>query len=158
MILEVSKCHPDAKLPVRAHKWDAGADVFSLEHHWIAPGCNKVIKTGLRISVPPGHMVQVMNKSSIASKRGLLVGACVIDPGYTGELMIDLHNVGDSSTRGADDLATQFVEINPGDKIAQIVVIPVEHVSFVELTTEQFDNLPKFTARGDGGFGSTGAK
>ena len=111
MILDVTKCHPNAKLPVRAHTWDAGADVFALEDECIYPGKNAVLRTGLKISVPTGYMVQVMNKSGIASKNGLVVGACVIDPGYVGELMIDLHNIGYGEATHKN--------IRAGDKIGQ---------------------------------------
>ncbi len=153
MILQFSKIHPDAKAPVRAHTWDAGADVFALEAATIRPGFNQVLRTGLRISVPPGHMVQVMNKSGIASKRNFVVGACVIDPGYTGELMIDLLNV--SSSDMMDKLFRDDT-IDKGEKIAQIVVVPIVHAEFQELTEQQFADIPPISARGEGGFGSTG--
>ena len=74
------------------------------------------LPTGLRFGVPHGYMLEVKNRSSVAAKRSLLVGACVIDSGYDGEVFINLHNVGN---------VTQTIEA--GTKIAQVVMVPVVH-------------------------------
>ena len=87
-------------------------------------------------------MLEVKNKSGIASKRQLVVGACVVDPGYDGEIYVNLHNIG---------VSTQIIK--PGDKIAQAVLVPVVHCGIEEATE---DNLNNGSTRGDGGFGSTG--
>jgi len=134
-----------AKLPHRAHPTDAGADIFycPVGHMpcLLHPGESNVIPTGVRAEVPAGYMLEVKNKSGIASKRQLVVGACVVDSGYDGEIFVNLHNIG----RG-----TQV--INPGEKVAQVVLVPIETCAFVETDGEINDS----SSRGDGGFGSTG--
>jgi dUTP pyrophosphatase len=88
-------------------------------------------------------MLQVMNKSGIATKKQLVVGACVVDSGYSGEVFVNLHNIGNKE-----------VYIHPGQKIAQAVLLPVLTPAIEEVPTDQvYDDE---TTRGDGGFGSTG--
>ena len=154
MNLKFYKIRPDAKLPVRAHRTDAGMDLFycpngdrgvSMEgngNYWLSAKSSNLISTGLKTEIPEGYMLEVKNKSGIASKRQLVVGACVVDPGYDGEIYVNLHNIG-----------TETQVIKPGDKIAQAVLVPVVHCG-IEETTE--DNLNVFSSRGEGGFGSTG--
>ena len=147
MILEYALTRPNANEPQRANPSDAGLDVFyspESEQQAIAiePGASKVIPTGLRFGVPHGYMLEVKNRSSVAAKRSLIVGACVVDSGYDGEVFVNLHNVG---------FKAQFIE--PGEKIAQAVLVPVVHCGVEEVTT---DTLNKNTDRGEGGFGSTG--
>jgi dUTP pyrophosphatase len=154
MKLKVKLLRDGARLPVRAYPTDAGADVFYChnpdEHnhcigeddeYWISAKASCVIPTGIKVEVPPGYMLEVKNKSGIASKRQLVVGACVIDSGYDGEVFVNLHNLGRK---------TQMV--HPGEKLAQLVLVPVETCEFVAAG----DNLNNYTLRGDGGFGSTG--
>ena len=88
-------------------------------------------------------MLEVKNKSGIASKKKLITGACVVDPGYNGELYVNLHNIG---------LQTQY--IHPGDKIAQAVLIPIVHCGIEEVFDPEILNID--STRGMGGFGSTG--
>jgi dUTP pyrophosphatase len=113
----------------------------------MAPGQSMLFSTGLRFGVPHGYMLEVKNRSSMASKRSLIVGACVIDSGYDGEVFINLHNIGHE---------TQVVE--PGTKIAQIVMTPV--VSFRPIETasgDLYDWYPiAISDRGAGALGSTG--
>ena len=105
MNLKVYRLREDAKLPLRAHDTDAGMDLFYCpngertdivmqEGLAIAPRESKVIPTGIKVEVPYGYMLEVKNKSGIASKRMLITGACVVDPGYDGELYVNLHNIG----------------------------------------------------------------
>ena len=94
------------------------------------------------MDVPPGHMLEVKNKSGIAHKQKLLVGACVVDSGYTGEIFVNLHNVG-GETR----------HISPGQKIAQAILAPIVLCDLEEVFD---DPSNKSTDRGSGGFGSTG--
>ena len=89
-------------------------------------------------------MLEIKNKSGIASKRQLLVGACVVDCGYDGEVFVNLHNIGHE---------TQV--IRPGDKIAQAVLMPI---SYCEVEEVLQDSLNYSSTRGDGGFGSTGVQ
>jgi len=155
MNLKVHRLREDAKLPLRAYHSDAGMDLFycpngernyiiSEEGLAIDPRDSKVIPTGIKVEVPYGHMLEIKNKSGIASKRMLITGACVVDPGYNGELFVNLHNIG---------LNTQYIK--PGDKIAQAVLIPIIHCRVEEVID---DNLNEGTLRGEGGFGSTGTK
>ena len=154
MNLKFYRIREDAKLPVRAHKTDAGMDIFycpngdsmaklyQTKDFWIPKGTSRVLSTGLKVEVPEGYMLEIKNKSGIASKRQLLVGACVIDSGYDGEIYVNLHNVGDG---------TQV--IRPGEKIAQAVLVPVACCEVEEVFE---DTLKKKSDRGSGGFGSTG--
>jgi dUTP pyrophosphatase len=91
--------------------------------------------------------MEIKNKSGIAHKRRLLVGACVVDSGYKGEVFVNLHNIGDEA---------QMLE--PGDKIAQAVVVPVVHARFVASESpDLYDWYPiTISARGTGALGSTG--
>ena len=147
--LKVFRIREGAKLPVRAHSSDAGMDLFycpgdnALGEVDFMPGQNWVLPTGLKISVPEGFMLQIMNKSGIASKRTLVTGACVVDSGYDGEIFIDLHNIGNNNQR-----------VVSGQKIAQAVLIPITIPSLEEIEEDNIYGKP--TARGVGGFGSTG--
>lgn len=149
MNLNVYRVRESAILPNRAHETDAGMDVFycppenkggELEFF---PGDSKVLETGLKIEVPRGYMLQVMNKSGIASKQQLIAGACVVDSGYDGEIFVNLQNIG---------MSLRY--INPGQKIAQLVLIPVEIPTLNEIKEDSI--YGGSTSRGDGGFGSTG--
>ena len=88
-------------------------------------------------------MLQIMNKSGIASKKTLVTGACVVDSGYDGEVFIDLHNIGNDNQRVVE-----------GQKIAQAVLVPIVVPSLEEI--EEDNIYGKSTVRGAGGFGSTG--
>ncbi len=150
MILEYARTHPTAHDPQRANPSDAGLDVFySPENEQQAvslnPGESRVIPTGLRFGIPHGYMLEVKNRSSVAAKQSLLVGACVVDSGYDGEVFINLHNVGKRP---------QFIK--PGDKIAQLVMVPVVHFRAVESTSgDLYRNSITISDRGDGALGST---
>jgi dUTP pyrophosphatase len=92
-------------------------------------------------------MMEIKNKSGVAHKRRLLVGACVVDSGYEGEVFVNLHNIGDE---------VQILE--PGDKVAQAVVVPVVHARFIASESPHiYDWYPiTISARGTGALGSTG--
>lgn len=147
----IQKIREDAKLPQRANPADAGADVFYCgdKPAIIYSGESGLLGTGIKIATPYGYVTEVKNRSGMAAKRQLLVGACVIDSGYEGELMINLHNTGYSSQI-----------INPGDKIAQLIVYKVELPSFEELPNDVslYSQTQTKSKRGSDGFGSTGAK
>ena len=119
MIVEYTKTRESAYSPQRANPSDAGLDVFYSANEpqeiiAIHPGTSRLIPTGLRFGTPHGYMLEVKNRSSVASKLSLIVGACVIDSGYDGEVFVNLHNIG-RETRVIQD----------GDKIAQLVMVPV---------------------------------
>jgi len=98
-------------------------------------------------AIPHGYMMDIKNRSGMAAKRQLLVGACVVDSGYEGEVFINLHNVG-----------TEVQLIHPGDKIAQAVVTPVVHARFIASETADIYEWYPIThsGRGSGALGSTG--
>jgi len=150
MIIEYTTLHDNVTLPKRANPSDAGLDIHfspkNAEPVVILPGESVVLETGLKFGVPHGYMLEVKNRSSVASKRSLIVGACVIDSGYNGEVKINLHNVGNDSQ-----------QLQPGDKIAQLVMIPVIHFRVAITEDVLYDDPITISARGSGGFGSTGA-
>ena len=146
--VRVFRTHQEAKLPVRAHPTDAGMDFFfcpkeNVVQKRIEPGQSVLLETGIKMEVPGDCMLQIMNKSGVASKKHLIAGACVVDEGYSGEIFVNLHNIGDQ---------VQFIE--PGQKIAQGVFVRIEKP---ELRILQEDNIyGGETSRGSGALGSTG--
>ena len=150
MIIEFTKTRDSAHSPQRANPSDAGLDVFYSATEpqqliTIEPGDSKLIPTGLRFGVPHGYMLEVKNRSSVAAKLNLVVGACVIDSGYDGEVFINVHNIG-RDTRVVQD----------GDKIAQLVMMPVVHFQPQENIEGTLYDYPKtISNRGTGALGST---
>ncbi len=150
MIIEYHRTHFNSHPPTRGNPSDAGLDVyFSPKTHepvTIEPGQSVILPTGLKFGVPHGYMLEVKNRSSIASKRSLIVGACVVDSGYDGEVFVNLHNIG-----------TEPQVVEPHTKIAQVVMTPV--VSFRALETQSSDLYGWYpitiSDRGDGALGST---
>ena len=153
MILQYHMLRGSDYPPVRANPSDAGLDL-----RWtpteqaevalsIAPGESVLVPTGCIFGIPHGYMMEIKNKSGVAHKRQLLVGACVVDSGYKGEVFVNLHNVGNE---------TQF--LSRGDKVAQAVVVPVVHARFVASETpDVYDWYPiTISNRGTGALGSTG--
>ena len=152
MMLEYYRTRGDVLPPSRSNPSDAGLDVYFCPADQkpvvVEPNGNKVLGTGLKFGVPHGYMLQVMNRSGMASKRCLVVGAHCVDSGYDGEVFIDLHNIGESA---------QLIEA--GTKIAQLVMIPVVTFRAMETKANNLYNWEPITIsnRGAGGFGSTGA-
>ena len=151
MMIEWCRTHLNVHPPTRGNPSDAGLDIyFSPAEHQaisIAPGDSVLLSTGLRFGVPHGYMLEVKNRSSVASKRSLVVGACVIDSGYDGEVFVNLHNIGTE---------TQLVE--PHTKIAQVVMVPVVHFRALERrgSGDLYGWYPiTISDRGDGALGST---
>ena len=152
MILEY-KMREGAKPPNRANPSDAGLDVFycpadpNISAAAIKPGENQLLSTGLRFGIPHGYMLQVCNRSSMGAKRSMIVGAHIVDSGYDGEVFIDLHNIG-----------TETQRVIPGEKIAQIVLVPVVPFRALETSTGNlYDWYPiTISNRGEGALGSTG--
>ena len=149
MIIQYYKTRDDVITPDRANPSDAGLDLFFCpsdgEGIYLQPGETALFQTGLKFGVPHGYMLEVKNRSGNASKRSLLVGACVVDSGYDGEVFVNLHNVGKK---------VQLVD--PGTKIAQVVLIPVVHFRPIEIDTDNLYDFPMtISNRGDGALGST---
>ena len=149
MYIEYFRTRNSAQPPRRANPSDAGMDLAfapdSGEPVTIRPGESMICATGLKFGVPHGYMLQIMNRSSIAARRSLIVGAHVVDAGYDGEVFINLHNVG------------QDVQvIQPGERIAQAVLIPVVPVNPVEYEWDDlYSRVRVHSSRGDGALGST---
>lgn len=133
----------DSELPMprHAHDGDAGIDLFAREDVQIAPGEWLMTPTGIAVAIPRGYVGLVAPRSGLAARHGLGVvnGPGVVDSGYRGELKVILINHG-----------TEPLSLRRGDRIAQLVVVPVADQDFVEV-----EELPD-SARGAGGFGSTG--
>ena len=131
----------DLPLPGYATDGAAGMDVVAAEDVAIAPGARQAVATGLAVAIPAGFEIQVRPRSGRALKHGVTVPNTpgTIDSDYRGELKVILINHGD----------TTFV-VQRGDRIAQLVLAPVTRATWLEV--EQLDE----TARGEGGFGSTG--
>tara|TARA_B100000900_G_scaffold412336_1_gene433907 strand:+ start:2283 stop:2744 length:462 start_codon:yes stop_codon:yes gene_type:complete len=152
MILEYHGLPHCKHKPVRANPSDAGLDIkFNpteiLESVGIEPGQSVILSTGLKFGVPHGYMIQIMNRSGNAAKKHLVVGACVVDSGYNGEVFVNLHNIG-----------TKRQVVRAGDKIAQAVVVPVVPVRFLETSNDNLYDWAAITIsdRGHGALGSTG--
>lgn len=148
MILEFYMVRPGLA-PHRANPSDAGLDVyFNPEESnsiTLLPGENVVLPTGVKFGIPHGYMLQVMNRSSVAAKKSLVVGAHCIDAGYEGEIFIDIHNVG-----------TKPQTVRPFDKIAQLVLVPVVSFRAFEVGDDRvYDDKIAMTKRKRFGFGST---
>ena len=146
MELKIKKLHPKAILPTYGSAGAAGADLYALPEGdpiTIDPGETVFIHTGLSMAIPEGYVGLNFARSGLASKKGLApankVG--VIDSDYRGELMVALHNH-----------SAEARVVEPGERVAQFLVMPVVTARFVEVDT--LDD----TERGAGGFGSTGMK
>lgn len=143
MNIQVKKLREGAVLPTRGSEKAAGYDLYACidQPVVIYPNTNVKIGTGLAIAVPEGYFGAVFARSGLAAKQSLRPANCVgvCDADYRGEYIVALHNDGNEPRT-----------VNPGDRIAQLVVMPFLPVEFTEV-----DELDE-TARGAGGFGSTG--
>jgi dUTP pyrophosphatase len=133
----------DAALPLPAYARpdDAGLDLHAAEGVTLKPGARALVPTGLALAIPPGYAGLVLPRSGLALRHGvtLLNTPGLIDAGYRGEVKVLLVNLGEAA-----------VTLGRGDRIAQLVVQRVEHVTLVPVS-----EMPP-SARGTGGFGSTG--
>lgn len=130
--------------PSYAHVDDAGADLRAAESLDLAPGARALVGTGVAIALPDGYAAFVVPRSGLAVKHGITVvnSPGTIDAGYRGEIKVPLLNT---------DAETSF-RIEAGDRIAQLIVMPVSRAAFVPV-----DELPE-SGRGVAGFGSTGVR
>jgi dUTP pyrophosphatase len=142
MTLHYQLLSPTARPPARAHDDDAGLDLCAAEPASLGPGERASVGTGVAVAIPSGHAGLVLPRSGLAARHGIaLVNAPgLIDPGYRGEVRVLLLNTD----------REQAFEIEPGDRIAQLVLVPLALPELSEV--EALDE----TVRGDGGFGSTG--
>ena len=139
--LPIRRLHPDAVLPERAYSGDAGLDLSACERVELPPGERALVGTGLAVAIPDGHAGFVQPRSGLASRHGITIVNTpgLVDAGYRGELRVVLLNT---------DRKHTFV-IEPGMRIAQLVVMPIAEPAPVEV-----DELPE-TERGVRGFGSS---
>ena len=139
--LPIVRLHEEATLPERAYSGDAGLDLATCERVELGPGERAVVSTGLAVAIPEGYAGFVQPRSGLAARQGISVvnSPGLIDAGYRGEIRVVLLNT---------DAEHTFVA-EPGDRIAQLVVLPIPELELVEV-----DELPA-TERGVRGFGSS---
>lgn len=137
-VLPVRRLDPAAVLPTRAHADDAGLDLYALEDTTAPPGEGSVLRTGVAVAVPAGHVGLLCDRSSMA-KRGLKTAGGVIDAGYRGEVGVVVWN-----------LSRQPQTVKKGERIAQMLLVPIAAPTPIDSS-----DLGS-TTRGAGGFGSTG--
>lgn len=113
----------------------------------IAPNGRINIPSGIRVVIDDPHMcLLAVNKSGIAANKGLILGACLVDADYRGEIHLNLINT-----------SSDPVQIKTGDKLVQFMYLPIAHGDYTEISADEFNAEPP-TARGAGGFGSSGTK
>ena len=178
--LKIKKLHPDATIPTRAHETDAGLDIYASERVMLQPQQKHLLKTGIAVDIPPGYVGFLTSRSGVSSKTNIVIETGKIDAGYNGEMKVNIKNDEQAHERdveinnsqldiGFDNLkynvkgekiknnnpfqveSGRVYQINKGDKIAQLVISPIETPS-VEVV-EEFESE---SARGSNGFGSTG--
>lgn len=138
----------EVKSPVRGHDTDAGIDFFipeDFETITLQPNEDVLIDAGIKVIVPEGYALIFKEKSGVATKKKLTIGASVVDSDYRGVVHLHLFNNGRNE-----------VVLEPGDKITQGLVIPVSLCKPLEISEEEYNSYD--TERGEGGFGSTGNK
>jgi dUTP pyrophosphatase len=134
----------NVKTPNRGTPESAGIDFYvpnDFEDKTLKPGESALIPSGIKVQVPRGYALIAFNKSGVATKQGLMVGACVVDEDYEGEVHLHMTNVSDKDQ-----------VIASGQKLVQFILLPVNYDN-----VEEVHELPsRNTLRGAGGFGSTG--
>ena len=143
--MKISKIR-DVKTPVRGTEKSAGIDFFvpdDITPRRVLPGESACIPSGIKANVPTGFALIVFNKSGVALKRNLAVGACVIDEDYQGEIHLHVYNFG-----------TETEIIAHGEKLVQMILLPVFYDRIEEVSESNL--FEKESNRGEGGFGSTG--
>ena len=148
--MKVTRLSTKAKLPVKASAGAAGYDLFASEAA-VVPACavrdgrveigHALVGTGIAVSLPPGHVGRIGSRSGLSVKHNIEVGAGWIDPDYRGEVKIEMKN-----------FSGQDFIVEEGMRIAQLFILP-----FASPKLEEADGLPP-SARGAGGFGSTGLR
>lgn len=148
--MKVARLSPKAKLPVKASAGAAGYDLFASEAAVVPASAvrdgrveigHALVRTGIAISLPPGHVGRIGSRSGLSVRHNIEVGAGWIDPDYRGEVKIEMKN-----------FSSQDFIVEEGMRIAQLFILP-----FASLELEEADGLPP-SAREVGGFGSTGLR
>lgn len=140
--INITRLTDDVTIPAYAYPGDAGMDLRAIEHVTLAPFERALVSTGLAVAIPEGYAGFVQPRSGLAIKQGVTVlnTPGLIDSHYRGELKVALINLDPNNC----------FEVNPGDRIAQLVIQKVENVAW-----NVVDSLDE-TERGQGGFGSSG--
>jgi dUTP pyrophosphatase len=139
--LPIRRVRPDAILPERAYTGDAGLDLAACERVQLEPGARAVVGTGVSVAIPDGYAGFVQPRSGLAARHGITIVNTpgLVDSGYRGELRVVLLNT---------DATEPFV-VEPGMRIAQLVIVPIPEFALVEV-----EELPQ-SERGVRGFGSS---
>ena len=138
-VLKVKKLRPDAVLPVRKRKGDAGLDLYAVEDVVLKPGEWKAVPTGIAVEIPEGHFGLIKDRSGLALKHALHCLAGVVDENYRGEIKVVMINLG-----------REEFKIEKGTRIAQLLIVP-----YLSVEVEEVEELSD-TERGERGFGSSG--
>lgn len=144
MNIKVKKIHKDARLPVYSSEYAAGFDFFAIEFGIVVPGFPKRFRTGLQFEIPENCVMMIYSRSGHGFKDNVRLSNCtgIIDSDYRSEVLIKLIQ---------DDVdGTRIFSVEPGNKIAQGIVLPRPKIQFIET------DILSETERGKGGFGSTG--
>ena len=138
--VKIKKLHEDAIIPTYAHTSDAGADVYALEDTDIPPHKTIIVKTGIAVKMPDNYEIQIRPRSGLSSKTNLRIANApgTVDSGYIGEIGIIMDNIGNLTAH-----------IKKGDRIAQLVPMPVPMINWIEV------NELEDTDRGSNGYGSS---
>ena len=142
MVLKVKRLRSSAKVPTKAHKTDAGFDLYASEYVDMEPSGITLVPTGIAVEIPEGYCGIIKDRSSMVTLYGHQVVAGVIDSHYRGEVKIALKVIKEFPV----------FSIEPGLKIAQLVIVPIP-----DLEIKEVDDLTD-TDRGEKGFGSSGSK
>lgn len=132
---------PGAHAPTKAHRWDAGYDLFSRDTTTIYAGESATFDTGVHVAIPPGYAGELVSKSGLNVKHGIL-STGLIDSGYRGSIVVKLYNIG-----------KEPYTVSAGDKISQLVIVHIDYLEAGEVPTLLALGEGE---RGDNGFGSTG--
>ena len=144
--MKISKIR-EVKSPSRGTPESAGIDFYIPKGIYasLPPGESLCLPSGIKANVPAGHALIAFNKSGIAVKKDLIVGACVVDEDYQGEIHLHMINVGHN-----------IIKLNAGEKLVQFILLPVFYDTIEEVEIENL--YEEVTVRGEGGFGSTGTE
>ena len=141
MKIKFQKLFIDAQIPTYAHPGDAGLDLYSYEDVVVAPNARHAVSLGFALEIPHGYVSRILDRSGLAIKHGIHCLAGVVDAGYRGEYKAVIINLG-----------TEPCKIEKGDRVAQMLIQPVEICEI-----EEVESLSE-TERGKGGFGASGKK
>lgn len=136
-------CHPEAKVPCYARPQDAGMDIYAVEDMAIKPGQTAIVRTGLKMAIPPGYEIQIRPRSGMSLKTPLRLANSpgTIDAGYRDEVGIIMHNTSQEE---------EYL-IKKGDRVAQMVLQKVPGIQWVPI-----ENVQDIGQNRGGGFGSSG--